>query len=74
MPKQAALWPIKASEAMADIINLRRFKKVKLREEKAQQADVNRVKFGQSKIEKQLHDAQHNLAIRNLDGHKRDDA
>jgi Domain of unknown function (DUF4169) len=59
---------------MADIVNFSRFKKGKLREEKAQQADVNRAKFGQSKIEKQLQDAQKTLATRNLDGHKRDDA
>jgi Domain of unknown function (DUF4169) len=59
---------------MADIVKFSRFKKGKLREEKARQADVNRAKFGQSKMEKQLQDAQKTLATRNLDGHKRDDA
>ncbi len=56
---------------MAEIINLRRFKKGKARAEKAEQADVNRAKFGQSKAEKNLREAEQTLSNRNLDGHKR---
>ena len=56
---------------MAEIINLRRFKKGKARAEKADQADVNRAKFGQSKADKQLRVAEQTLSNRNLDGHKR---
>ena len=56
---------------MAEIINLRRFKKGKARAEKAEQADFNRAKFGQSKAEKNLREAEQTLSNRNLDGHKR---
>ena len=56
---------------MAEIINLRRFKKGKARAEKAEQADVNRAKFGQSKADKQLRVAEQTLSNLNLDGHKR---
>jgi Domain of unknown function (DUF4169) len=58
---------------MADIINLRRFKKDRARTEKAEQADVNRVKFGQTKAEKQVREAEKTLSNRTLDGHKRSD-
>jgi hypothetical protein len=58
---------------MANIINLRRFKKTKAREEEAKQADANRVKFGQSKALRELSKAEASLQTSKLDGHKRDD-
>jgi Domain of unknown function (DUF4169) len=57
---------------MADIINLRRARKAKARDEESQQADFNRHKFGQSKSDKQLTKAKLDQAKGHLDGHKRD--
>lgn len=37
---------------MSDIINLRQFKKRKVRSDKEQQADANRILFGRTKTEK----------------------
>lgn len=58
---------------MADIINLRRMRKNKLREEEAKSADANRLKFGQSKAQKQLHKAESQRAEKVLTLHKRED-
>lgn len=57
---------------MADIINLRRARKTKAREDKEAVAAENRLKFGQSKSERKLQDALEQKAVRLLDGHKRD--
>ncbi len=38
---------------MPEVVNLRRFRKHKLREEKAAKADRNRAAFGRTKAEKQ---------------------
>lgn len=58
---------------MAEIINLRRFKKTKAKDEQVKIADTNRVKFGRTKAEKQLAQKQSELSKRNLDSHKRED-
>jgi hypothetical protein len=58
---------------MGEIVNLRRFKKSKSREEDARVAEANRRKFGQTKVEKQQRTAQQNLDARKLDGHKLDE-
>ncbi|MBO9464693.1 DUF4169 family protein [Tropicibacter sp. R15_0] len=55
---------------MAEIINLNRFRKNKRRAEKRQEADENAVKFGRSKAEKELDQAQQTKADRDLDGHE----
>jgi hypothetical protein len=55
---------------MADIINLRRARKNKLRAEAAAQASENRVRFGRSKAERSLSDTIDDLAARRLDGHR----
>jgi len=39
---------------MSDIINLRQFKKKKIRAAKEQQADQNRILFGRTKVEKEF--------------------
>lgn len=55
---------------MAEIINLNRWRKTKAKEDKARQAEVNRVAFGRTKAEK---DAARKLAERQsdtLDGKK----
>lgn len=58
---------------MADIVNLRRFKKAKSREDAAKIAEERRVQFGRSKADKSLDKAQQELDARKLDLHKRDD-
>jgi hypothetical protein len=55
---------------MGDVINLNRFKKQKARDDRARGADANRVKFGRTKAEKKLKEAEKNLAEKTLDGHK----
>jgi hypothetical protein len=57
---------------MAEIINLRRVRKTKLREEKAAQADANRLKFGQSKSDRKLQDAESKRSDKAFDAHKRE--
>jgi Domain of unknown function (DUF4169) len=58
---------------MTDIVNLRRARKSKARAEKSKQADVNRVKFGQSKAEKLLQKAETVRAEAAFQAHKRED-
>jgi hypothetical protein len=57
---------------MAEIVNLRQKRKDAARKAARVQADANAVKFGRSKAEKRLQDAQAEQAARKLDGHKRD--
>ena len=54
---------------MGDIVNLRRIRKVKARDDKAKVADANRAKFGQTKAERQLTKASKQLSEHTLDGH-----
>ena len=58
---------------MAEIINLRQARKAKARSEKESAAEANRLKFGRSKAEKTLSEAEKKLSARKLDGHKRED-
>lgn len=57
---------------MAEILNLRQARKAKSRAAAAQTADANRVAFGRSKAEKAETTARAAIALRRLDGHKRD--
>lgn len=57
---------------MADPINLRQFKKRKLRAEKEKLADENRKKFGVSTKLKKASKANNKLTEIKLDGTKRD--
>tara|TARA_R110000868_G_scaffold8278_1_gene43068 strand:+ start:7791 stop:7979 length:189 start_codon:yes stop_codon:yes gene_type:complete len=43
---------------MGDVINLRQVRKAKARDDKAQQADANRAKFGRTKAQRQADDTQ----------------
>lgn len=52
---------------MAEIINLRMARKARARDVAAKQADENRVKFGQTKAEKQTRKAEEARAKRALD-------
>lgn len=55
---------------MADIVNLRRFRKQKARAAAEEDAETNRVRFGRTLAERQETKAQQDLAQRRLDGHK----
>ena len=57
---------------MADIINLRRARKVRDRAARGAAAAENRRAFGRSKAETELTEAAAAQAARRLDGHKRD--
>jgi Domain of unknown function (DUF4169) len=54
----------------ADIVNLNRFRKAKARDDKAKQADANRVKFGRTKAEKINAATEVRLVATRLDGKK----
>lgn len=58
---------------MSKVVNLNRFRKDKARSEKRAQADTNAAKFGQTKAQRRLTEAEAEKADRHLDGHKRDD-
>ena len=55
---------------MADILNLRRFKKRQDREKAAQKAAENRSRFGKTKSEKSAEALTNLRADKHLDGHK----
>ncbi|WP_420101387.1 DUF4169 family protein [Bosea sp. (in: a-proteobacteria)] len=57
---------------MAEIVNLRRVRKQKAREEAGKQAEQNRLSFGRSKAERSLAAAELEQAARRLDGHRLD--
>jgi Domain of unknown function (DUF4169) len=58
---------------MAEIINLRQARKQKARAEKEVRANENRIAFGRTKAEKNLSQAEQDLAKSRLNSHKRDD-
>lgn len=57
---------------MSTPINLNKFRKQKARTEKRAQAEQNTVKFGRTKAQKNLEEAQKAKAKTLLDGHKTD--
>jgi hypothetical protein len=56
---------------MAEVVNLRNFRKRKAREDKEILAQVNRAAFGRTKSEKELSKAKRALEQKALDKHKR---
>jgi hypothetical protein len=58
---------------MGDIVNLRRARKHKARQESETEAAAKRLQHGRRKAEKKLSKAEQEAAARKLDGHKRDD-
>jgi hypothetical protein len=52
----------------SNVVNLNRFRKKKERAEKAKQADINRIRHGRTKGEKQREHADRERAARMLDG------
>ncbi len=55
---------------MADILNLRRFKKLRNREKAAKTAAENRSRFGKTKAEKSSESLTNIRADKHLEGHK----
>ena len=58
---------------MAEIVNLNRARKAKLRADATKQAEVNRARFGRTKAEKQAEAAEQARRDALLDGVKRED-
>lgn len=58
---------------MNNVVNLNKFRKEKQQNEKAQQADESRRKFGRTKAEKTNDDQNRNQFEKSSDGHKLDD-
>lgn len=59
---------------MGEIVNLRRARKAKVRAASAEEAAANRVRFGQSRAERELQQQARALDARKLEGHRRDAA
>jgi hypothetical protein len=57
---------------MADLINLNKARKERVRADKAVKAAENRIAFGRTKAEKDVEKARAENATRLLDGHRRD--
>lgn len=57
---------------MAEIVNLRQFRKNKQRDEAAKTAEQNRAVHGRGKVEKQRDRAEKAAAKTFLDGHRRE--
>ncbi|AJE47211.1 DUF4169 family protein [Celeribacter indicus] len=57
---------------MSTVTNLNRFRKEKARAERRAEADGNAVKFGRTKAQKALEEAQTARARATLDAHRRD--
>jgi hypothetical protein len=55
---------------MAEIINLRRARKQRARQESETKAEQNRISFGRTKAERSLTEAEQDKAARLLDGHR----
>lgn len=55
---------------MGEIVNLNRARKAKAKADREVQAAENRVKFGQTKAEKEKRHAEEEAARRRLEGHR----
>lgn len=62
------------SSSMAEIVNLNRFRKAQDRVKKRAEADENAVKFGRTKAQRALEEAQAEQARATLEAHRRDPA
>jgi len=54
-----------------EIVNLRRVKKAKARDEKEKRAAANRASFGRTKAERQKDAAEQERSARQMEGHRR---
>jgi hypothetical protein len=57
---------------MADIINLRRARKAKTRDERGKAAEANRIAFGCTRSEKKAAAAERERSDRAIEAHRRD--
>ena len=57
---------------MAELVNLRKFRKKKARAEKSAEAENNRIRFGRTKQEKQQATRETEASEKSLDGKKLD--
>ena len=55
---------------MAEIVNLRRARKQRARQDAEKQAQQNRISFGRTKAERSLTDAERDKAAQALEGHR----
>jgi hypothetical protein len=55
---------------MGDLVNLKRFRKRAARDQSAEQAEVNRIKFGRNKAERTLEEKRANRTKDLLDQHR----
>jgi hypothetical protein len=55
---------------MGDLVNLKRFRKRAARDQSAEQAEVNRIKFGRNKSERTLEEKRANRTKDLLDQHR----
>jgi Domain of unknown function (DUF4169) len=55
---------------MGDLVNLNRFRKRAARDQSAEQAEVNRIKFGRNKAERTLEEKRANRTKDLLDQHR----
>ncbi|HEV2554784.1 MAG TPA: DUF4169 family protein [Bosea sp. (in: a-proteobacteria)] len=55
---------------MAEIVNLRRARKQRARQDAEKQAQQNRIAFGRTKAERRLSEAERDKAGLTLDGHR----
>jgi hypothetical protein len=57
---------------MSEIINLKRYRKRLARQQKEQEAQVKRQRYGRSKAERKKADKEKSRGARHIDGHKRE--
>ena len=57
---------------MGEVVNLRQVRKAKVRAEKEERAEANRLHSGRSKAEKMSQRAERDRHAKFVDGHKRD--
>ncbi len=58
---------------MASVVNLNRFRKKKQKEDRAKQAEINRIRHGRTKAEKERELAERAKAVKDLAGKKLED-
>ncbi|MDP3545280.1 MAG: DUF4169 family protein [Phreatobacter sp.] len=56
---------------MGDVVNLKRERKRKVRQDEDRRADANRLRFGRPAADRKLEEALEALELKRLDGHKR---
>jgi hypothetical protein len=72
-PSYMALWPDRGNEEMAEIVNLNRYRKAREKERAQAEAEVNRVRHGRTRAEKQRDADERDSETRSLDSSKLED-